>query len=63
MKVFNGGKQQSEILTIVISILFGDKNLIIHANTTSRQEKFDSGLDINIFLHNSSVSTCAFRKR
>ena len=37
--------------------------IIIHANTTSRQEKFGSGLDINIFLHNSSVSTCAFRKR
>ena len=30
--------------------------IIIHANTTSRQEKFGSGLDINIFLHNSSAS-------
>ena len=46
-----------------LNILFGHKNLIIHANTTSRQEKFGSGLDINIFLHNSSVSTCTFRKR
>ena len=46
-----------------VNILFGDENLIIHANTTSRQEKFGSGLDINVFLHNSSVSTCTFRKR
>ena len=37
--------------------------IIIHANTTSRQEKFSSGLDIKKFLHNSSVSTCALRKR
>ena len=36
---------------LYLNILFGDKNLIIHANTTSRQEKFGSGLDINIFLH------------
>ena len=53
----------SENIIVYINIPFGDKNLIIHANTTSRQEKFGSGLDIDIFLHNSSVSTCAFIKK
>ena len=46
--------------SVFFSILFGDKNLIIHANTTSQQEKFGSGLDMKIFLHNSSVSYLCF---